>query len=88
MSSVPICRQTQGQKSPRSRNTGKHKADMPTKPTGKKKFYCNMHGCNKTQDTKDCFELKQRAKRAKTDEIQKDAEKVTFKDLNAFVKAK
>eukprot|EP00957_Ditylum_brightwellii_P018224 1373128-Ditylum_brightwellii.AAC.1 len=47
-----------------------------------------MHGCNKTHNTKDCFELKQRAKHAKTDETQKDAEKVIYKDLKAFVNAK
>eukprot|EP00957_Ditylum_brightwellii_P093386 7110545-Ditylum_brightwellii.AAC.1 len=42
------------EKSTRSRNTGKHKADKPTKPAGEKKFYCNMHGRNKMHNTKDC----------------------------------
>eukprot|EP00957_Ditylum_brightwellii_P206710 15349599-Ditylum_brightwellii.AAC.1 len=36
----------------------KHKADdtMPTKPAGKRKFYCDMHGHNRTHNTEDCFE--------------------------------
>eukprot|EP00957_Ditylum_brightwellii_P000878 69819-Ditylum_brightwellii.AAC.1 len=66
----------------------KHKADTPTKPTGKKKFYCNMHGHNKTHDTKDCFELKRRAKRKKQGKTCTDVYKVTYKDLNVFVNAK
>eukprot|EP00957_Ditylum_brightwellii_P127288 9705517-Ditylum_brightwellii.AAC.2 len=48
-----------------SRNVGKHKADTPTKAAGGKKFYCNMHGCNKTHNNEDCFKLKQRTKSAK-----------------------
>eukprot|EP00957_Ditylum_brightwellii_P142705 10873379-Ditylum_brightwellii.AAC.1 len=44
------------EKSPRSKIAGKRKADMPTKPAGGKRFYCNMHGCNKTHNTEDCFE--------------------------------
>eukprot|EP00957_Ditylum_brightwellii_P062498 4742961-Ditylum_brightwellii.AAC.1 len=75
-------------KSPRSRSAGKRNADTPTKPAGEKKFYCHMHMHNKTHNTKDCFELKQRAKHTKTDKMQKDIEKVTYKDLNAFVNAK
>eukprot|EP00957_Ditylum_brightwellii_P119236 9096177-Ditylum_brightwellii.AAC.1 len=61
---------------------------MPTKPAGEKKFYCNMHRRNKTHNTEDCFELKRPAKCAKPDEAQKDADKVTYKDLNAFINAK
>eukprot|EP00957_Ditylum_brightwellii_P143030 10898099-Ditylum_brightwellii.AAC.1 len=55
-------------KSPKSKFAEKRKADMPTKPTGEERFYCNMHRCNKTHNTEDCFELKQRAKHAKPDE--------------------
>eukprot|EP00957_Ditylum_brightwellii_P162644 12384740-Ditylum_brightwellii.AAC.1 len=45
----------------------KHKADdtMPTKPAGKRKFYCDMHGHNRNHNTEDCFELKQHAKHSK-----------------------
>ena len=45
---------------------------MPTKPAGKKKFYCDMHGQNKTHDTT----------------MQNEADKVIYKDLNAFVNTK
>eukprot|EP00957_Ditylum_brightwellii_P137326 10469212-Ditylum_brightwellii.AAC.1 len=61
---------------------------MPTKPTGEKKFYCDIHGRNKVHNIEDCFELKRHAKHAKLDETQKEADKVTYKDLNAFVNAK
>eukprot|EP00957_Ditylum_brightwellii_P136195 10386839-Ditylum_brightwellii.AAC.1 len=47
-----------------------------------------MHGPNRTHHTKDCFELKRRAKRAKPDTTCDGAEKVSYKDLNAFVNAK
>eukprot|EP00957_Ditylum_brightwellii_P126568 9646232-Ditylum_brightwellii.AAC.1 len=66
--------------SPRSRDTGKRKADTPTKPAGEKKFYCNMHERNKTHNTKDCFELKRHTKLTKTDQ--------TYKNLNAFFNTK
>eukprot|EP00957_Ditylum_brightwellii_P145035 11045778-Ditylum_brightwellii.AAC.1 len=71
-----------------TRNTGKRKTDTPTKSVGEKKFYCNMHKHNKTHNTEDCFELKGRAKHTKTNKTQKDSEKVTYKDLNAFINAK
>eukprot|EP00957_Ditylum_brightwellii_P160642 12229353-Ditylum_brightwellii.AAC.1 len=74
--------------SPKSENAGKHKADMPTKPAGKKKFYCNMPGRNKTHDTKDCFELKWHAKYSKQGKTCTEVDKVTYKDLNMFVNAK
>eukprot|EP00957_Ditylum_brightwellii_P157966 12023755-Ditylum_brightwellii.AAC.1 len=61
---------------------------MPTKPAGKKKFYCNMHGCNKTHDTEDCFELKQHAKLTKQGETHTKVDKVTYKDLNMFINTK
>eukprot|EP00957_Ditylum_brightwellii_P013307 1003984-Ditylum_brightwellii.AAC.1 len=61
---------------------------MPNKPTGKKKFYCNMHGRNKTHDIEDCFELTQRAKHTKQGKTRTEANKVTYKDLNAFVTTK
>eukprot|EP00957_Ditylum_brightwellii_P034684 2628997-Ditylum_brightwellii.AAC.1 len=52
------------------------------------KFYSEMHGPNRTHKTKDCSELKQRAKRAKADASYGRADKVSYKDLNAFVNAK
>eukprot|EP00957_Ditylum_brightwellii_P188169 14325112-Ditylum_brightwellii.AAC.1 len=79
-----------GKKPPKSENAGKCKAEdtTPTKPAGKRKFYCNLHGCNKAYNTEDCFEMKQCAKHAKTNMTQNEADKVTYKDLNAFVNAK
>eukprot|EP00957_Ditylum_brightwellii_P183513 13978891-Ditylum_brightwellii.AAC.1 len=47
-----------------------------------------MHGPNKTHNTKDSFELKQRAKHAKADANRGGADKVSYKDLNTFVNAK
>eukprot|EP00957_Ditylum_brightwellii_P126994 9681998-Ditylum_brightwellii.AAC.1 len=47
-----------------------------------------MHGPNRTHNTKDCFELKRRTKRAKADTTCGGADKVTYKDLNTFVNAK
>eukprot|EP00957_Ditylum_brightwellii_P066679 5060045-Ditylum_brightwellii.AAC.1 len=47
-----------------------------------------MHGPNRTHSTKDCFELKHYAKHAKADTARGGADKVTYKDLNAFVNAK
>eukprot|EP00957_Ditylum_brightwellii_P038760 2929412-Ditylum_brightwellii.AAC.1 len=57
-------------------------------PAGKKKFYWDMHGCNRTHDTEDCFELKQRAIRAKPNTNRAEADKVSYKDLNALVNTK
>eukprot|EP00957_Ditylum_brightwellii_P195536 14899099-Ditylum_brightwellii.AAC.1 len=58
-----------GENPSKSKNAGKHKAEVSTTPTttpaGKKKFYCNMHGCNRTHNTEDCFELNWHAKWAK-----------------------
>eukprot|EP00957_Ditylum_brightwellii_P082625 6282131-Ditylum_brightwellii.AAC.1 len=61
---------------------------MPTTLAGKRKFYCEMHGHNRTHNTKDCFELKRRVKRAKPSTNQDKADKVSYKDLNVFVNAK
>eukprot|EP00957_Ditylum_brightwellii_P003754 285309-Ditylum_brightwellii.AAC.1 len=47
-----------------------------------------MHGRNRTHNTGDCFELKQRAKCAKANTGCVKADKETYKDLNAFVNAK
>eukprot|EP00957_Ditylum_brightwellii_P144966 11041909-Ditylum_brightwellii.AAC.1 len=47
-----------------------------------------MHRPNRTHNMKDCFELKQRAKRAKADTNCGGADKVTYKDLNAFINTK
>eukprot|EP00957_Ditylum_brightwellii_P014300 1076623-Ditylum_brightwellii.AAC.1 len=84
----PSMEKPKDKKSPKSENAGKHKADTPTKPAGKKKFYCDMHGRNKTHDIEDCFELKRCAKRVKQGETRTEADKVTYKDLNTFVNAK
>eukprot|EP00957_Ditylum_brightwellii_P148040 11272041-Ditylum_brightwellii.AAC.1 len=46
-----------------------------------------MHRPNRTHNTKDCFELKHRTKRAKADTTRGGADKVSYKDLNAFVNA-
>eukprot|EP00957_Ditylum_brightwellii_P112891 8607689-Ditylum_brightwellii.AAC.1 len=40
---------------------------ITTATTQGMKFYCKMRRPNRTHSTKDCFELKQRAKRVKTD---------------------
>eukprot|EP00957_Ditylum_brightwellii_P096421 7343151-Ditylum_brightwellii.AAC.1 len=47
-----------------------------------------MHRPNRPHSTKDCFELKRRAKRAKADTNRGGADKVTYKDLNVFANAK
>eukprot|EP00957_Ditylum_brightwellii_P153499 11682917-Ditylum_brightwellii.AAC.1 len=47
-----------------------------------------MHRPNRTHNTKDYFELKRRAKRAKSDTTRGGADKVSYKDLDAFVNAK
>eukprot|EP00957_Ditylum_brightwellii_P139384 10622544-Ditylum_brightwellii.AAC.1 len=47
-----------------------------------------MHGSNRIHITKDCFELKQCAKCAKADANHGGADKVSYKDLNAFVNTK
>eukprot|EP00957_Ditylum_brightwellii_P179000 13634943-Ditylum_brightwellii.AAC.1 len=47
-----------------------------------------MHGWNNTHDTDDCFELNRRKKRAKLETSRSGKEKVSYKDLNAFVNAK
>ena len=70
-----------------SKAAGKRKAEVSTTSTSSAggKFYCELHGQNKTHHTKDCFEMKRRAKRAKT--TPEDG-KIAYKDLNAFVNAK
>eukprot|EP00957_Ditylum_brightwellii_P127071 9687818-Ditylum_brightwellii.AAC.1 len=55
-----------------------------TTTTAALKYYYKMHRPNRTHNTKDCFELKRRAKRAKADTNCGSADKVTYKDLNAF----
>ena len=47
-----------------------------------------MHGQNMTHGTEDCFELNRRKKRAKFKSSRNEKDKVTYKDLNAFVNAK
>eukprot|EP00957_Ditylum_brightwellii_P162188 12349838-Ditylum_brightwellii.AAC.1 len=47
-----------------------------------------MQGPNMTRNTKDCFELKQRTKHVKADTNRCGADKVFYKDLNAFVNVK
>eukprot|EP00957_Ditylum_brightwellii_P178609 13605003-Ditylum_brightwellii.AAC.1 len=62
-------------KYPNPKNAGKRKADVPTKPTGEKKFYCDLRGRNKTHNTEDCYKLKRRTKRAKQGKARKDMDK-------------
>eukprot|EP00957_Ditylum_brightwellii_P113670 8666889-Ditylum_brightwellii.AAC.1 len=56
----PSADKPKGEKNPKSENAGKRKADdtTPTKPVGERKFFCDMHGRNRTHNTEDCFELK------------------------------
>eukprot|EP00957_Ditylum_brightwellii_P078614 5976838-Ditylum_brightwellii.AAC.1 len=62
---------------------------MSTSSAGKaKKFYCKMHRRNKTHNMDDCFELNRRKKRVKSESSRNEKDKVTYKDLNAFVNAK
>eukprot|EP00957_Ditylum_brightwellii_P169782 12922745-Ditylum_brightwellii.AAC.1 len=61
---------------------------MPTKPAGKTKFYCNMYGRNRTHDIENCFELKRCAKHTMPNMSHTNADKVSYKDINAFVDAK
>ena len=60
----------------------------PTSSAGKKKFYSEMHGRNNNHNTDDCFELNQRKKHAKSDTSWSRKDKLSYKDLNAFVNAK
>eukprot|EP00957_Ditylum_brightwellii_P007348 557721-Ditylum_brightwellii.AAC.1 len=72
----------------------KRKAEVSTTPTATTtttaalKYYYKMHMPNRTHNTKDCYELKQRTKCMKADTNYGGADKVTYKDLNAFVNAK
>eukprot|EP00957_Ditylum_brightwellii_P101195 7712015-Ditylum_brightwellii.AAC.1 len=59
-----------------------------TTTTAALKFYCDMQRPNRTHNTKDCFELKRRDKRAKADMTRGGANKVFYKDLNNFVNVK
>ena len=80
-----------GKKPSKPKTTGKRKVKvwtMPTSLAGKRKFYCKMHGCNRTHNTENCFELKQHAKPAKLSTNHDEADKVSYKDLNAFVNTK
>eukprot|EP00957_Ditylum_brightwellii_P164367 12513280-Ditylum_brightwellii.AAC.1 len=52
------------------------------------KFYCKIHDPYRAHNTKDCFELKHRAKHTNADTNCEGADKVSYKDLNAFVNAK
>eukprot|EP00957_Ditylum_brightwellii_P049100 3725528-Ditylum_brightwellii.AAC.1 len=61
---------------------------MPTTPAGKRKFYCEMQGCNRTHNTEDCVELKRHAKHAKPSTSHDKADKVSYKYLNVFGNAK
>eukprot|EP00957_Ditylum_brightwellii_P157089 11955320-Ditylum_brightwellii.AAC.1 len=61
---------------------------MPTTSPAGVKYYCEMQGPNRTHSTKDCFELKRRTKHVKANTCCDEANKMTYKDLNAFVNAK
>eukprot|EP00957_Ditylum_brightwellii_P156710 11928196-Ditylum_brightwellii.AAC.1 len=76
-----------GEKPTKLKTAGKRKAEVLTTPTssaGTTRFHCKMHGPNMTHNTKDCFELNQCKKRAKTNTNRNGLDKVTYKDLNAF----
>ena len=81
-----------GEKSSKPKTAGKRKAKVLTASTtslaGQKLFYCEMHRHNRTHNTGDCFELKQHAKHAKASTSCNEADKVTYKDLNAFINTK
>eukprot|EP00957_Ditylum_brightwellii_P203270 15333948-Ditylum_brightwellii.AAC.1 len=80
-----------GEKPSKLKTAGKRKAKVLTTTTpsvGTTMFQCKMHGPNRTHDTKDCYELNQRNKRAKLNTSHNGADKVTYKDLNAFINAK
>eukprot|EP00957_Ditylum_brightwellii_P104645 7974567-Ditylum_brightwellii.AAC.1 len=79
------------EKTAKAKTMGKHKAKVSTTTTTTPvdvKYYCKMHGPNRTHSTKGCFELKQRAKHTNANTSCNKADKVTYKDLNAFVNAK
>eukprot|EP00957_Ditylum_brightwellii_P124350 9478355-Ditylum_brightwellii.AAC.1 len=61
----PSADKSKDEKSSKSKHARKCKADIPTKPAGEKKFYCDLDGRNKTHDTEDCYKLKQHMKCAK-----------------------
>eukprot|EP00957_Ditylum_brightwellii_P118208 9016132-Ditylum_brightwellii.AAC.1 len=64
----PIKVEPKGEKPSKSNTAGKCKAKVLTTPTASPaglKFYCEMHGPNRIHNTKDCFELNQRAKHTK-----------------------
>eukprot|EP00957_Ditylum_brightwellii_P021252 1603021-Ditylum_brightwellii.AAC.1 len=84
----PSADKPKDKKSSKPKNARKHEADVPNKPAGEKKFYCDLHRRNKAHNTKDCYELKQCTKPAKQGEARKDMDKVTYKDLNTFVNTK
>eukprot|EP00957_Ditylum_brightwellii_P142876 10886340-Ditylum_brightwellii.AAC.1 len=70
---------------------GKRNAKVLTMPTASPaglKFYREIHGPNRTHNTKDFFELDQRAKRTKANSSRIETDKAAYKDLNAFVNAK
>eukprot|EP00957_Ditylum_brightwellii_P173855 13236104-Ditylum_brightwellii.AAC.1 len=71
----PSADKPKDEKPHKPKSTGERKADMPTKPAGEKKFYCDLHKRNKTHDTKDCYKLKQRAKCTKQGKERKDRDK-------------
>eukprot|EP00957_Ditylum_brightwellii_P080440 6118259-Ditylum_brightwellii.AAC.1 len=81
-----------GEKPSKPKTAGKSKAEVSTmsttSPAGQKLFYCKMHGRNRTHNTRGCFELKWHAKHMKANTSRDEADKVTYKDLNAFVNAK
>eukprot|EP00957_Ditylum_brightwellii_P144052 10976390-Ditylum_brightwellii.AAC.1 len=61
---------------------------MSTTSSDGRKFYCQLHGRNMTHHMKDCFEMKQHAKRTKANMNQAKKGKIAYKDLSAFVNAK
>eukprot|EP00957_Ditylum_brightwellii_P171139 13027622-Ditylum_brightwellii.AAC.1 len=84
---VPCGPEPKDEPSLTSKIMGTRKAKVSTMSTSSldAKFYCELHGCNKTHHTKDCFEMMRRAKRAKANP---EKENFDYKDLNTFVNAK
>eukprot|EP00957_Ditylum_brightwellii_P179921 13705658-Ditylum_brightwellii.AAC.1 len=80
-----------GEKPSTLKTAGKRKAEVSTMPAASSaniKFYCEMHGHNRTHNRKDCFELNRHAKCAKAKPNQFEKGNIAYKDLNVFVNAK
>eukprot|EP00957_Ditylum_brightwellii_P011198 848231-Ditylum_brightwellii.AAC.1 len=54
---------------------------MPTASPAGLKFYCEIHRPNRTNNTKDCFELNRHAKRTKANQSRIETDKKAYKDF-------